>query len=255
MPNFVFSFNEFLNEGKLYEGTMRKESRLSEKEQEKHNALKIEFLKKQFDLCKKHKVKAFLDYGSLLGLYRDGKLISNDNDTDIGIFGETVTKEFLEDVAKTFKLQRPTNMDTLINKMFKEKGEDDYHQIPYVGLMYLDSKGKPYAVKSLGGRNVNVVGDFFFYYPYTGGKRITRWPGWEVQLTPEKHFSRLGTVKYDGYSFPIPAAPDEYLQYIYGDDWETPKSNAGVNQKLELISREEGHAYTYSFNDKKFKKK
>jgi hypothetical protein len=252
MQNYVFSFNDFLNESALNEGTLRSDKRMSEKEQEKHNAFKLEFLKKQIDLCKKHDVKGFLDYGSLLGIYRDGKLIANDNDTDIGILGETVTKEFLEDVAKEFEVWRPTNIQTLINKMFNEK--DDYHQIPYVGIGYLLSNGKKASVKSKSGKKVTVPGDFFFYYPYTENKRITRWPGWEVQLTPAKYFDKLSSIKYDGYTFPIPSSTDEYLEYIYGEDWGTPKSNAGVNQKLELISREEGHSYTYSIKDKKFKK-
>ena len=249
MPNHVFSFEEF-----LFEGTMRNNKKLSDKEQEKFNKLKLDFLKKQIDLCRKHNVKCFVDFGSLLGLYRDGNTIKNDNDTDVGIFGETVTREFLEDVEKEFGLVRPTKISYIANKMFSDSDDPDYHEIPYIGMEYVDSKGKAYSVKSTSGKSVGIAGDFFFYYPYTDAKRITRWPGWEVQLTPEKHFKRLGTVKVDGYDFPIPSSTDEYLAYIYGDDWETPKSRSGVNQKLELLSREEGHNYKYSHKEKKYKK-
>ena len=249
MPNHVFSFNEF-----LFEGTMRDDKKLDDKEQKKFNQLKLDFLKKQIDLCKKHNVKCFIDYGSLLGLYREGQTIKNDNDTDVSIFGETVTKEFLEDIEKEFKLVRPTKIGSLAKKMFSDSDDPDYHEIPYIGLSYVNGKGKEYSVKSMSGKNVGVSGDFFFHYPYTGGKRITRWPGWEVQLTPDKYFQRLGKVTIDGYDFPIPSSTDDYLAYIYGDDWKTPKSRAGVSQKLELISREEGHNYQYSHKEKKYKK-
>ena len=68
MPNFVFSFQEFLTENEVFEGTNRTDKRLSDEGQEEYNKLKIESLKKQIDLCKKHKVKCFVDFGSLLGL-------------------------------------------------------------------------------------------------------------------------------------------------------------------------------------------
>ena len=256
MPNFVSNFDEFLNESALFEGTMLKNKQLDAKEQTKFNQLKTEFLKKQIDLCKKHGVKCFLEYGTLLGFYREGDHIKNDNDTDLGIIGSTVTQEFLEDIEKEFLLLRPKNMKGVIKDMFtNEKGGNDYHEIPYIGIAYKNSKGQPYSVKSVTGKNINVVGDLFFYYPYTNNKFITRWPGWEVQLTPDNYFKRLSKLKIGGYEYPIPSKANEYLEYIYGKDWKTPKSRAGVNQKLEFISREEGQSYAYSHSQKDFKKK
>jgi len=256
MQNYVYNFNKFINEEALFEGTMREDKRLNEKQQEKYNQLKTEFLKKQIEICKKHNVKCFLEYGTLLGFYRNGDHIDNDNDTDLGIIGNTVTREFLEDLEKEFIILRPANLDGIIKDMFtNEKGGDDYHEIPYIGLAYKNSKGKPYSVRSKSGKSVNVVGDLFFYYPYTGGKFITRWPGWEVQLTPDNYFKRLSKIKVGNYEYPIPSKTEDYLEYIYGDDWGTPKSNAGTSQKLEFISREEGHNYRYSQTAKKFKKK
>ena len=255
MPNFVFSFQEFLTENEVFEGTNRTDKRLSDEGQEEYNKLKIESLKKQIDLCKKHKVKCFVDFGSLLGLYRDGKLIKHDNDTDVAILGETVTKEFLEDIEKEFILQRPTKMSALINQLFvSDENADDYHQIPYVGLALKGKDGKPVEVSSMAKKKIGVPGDFFFYYPYSDGKRITRYPGWEVQLVPGKHFDKLGSLKHDGYDFPIPSDPEGYLAYVYGKDWKTPKSNSGMNDDCEFISRKEGQDYLYSIKDGKFKK-
>ena len=102
MQNYVYNFNKFINEEALFEGTMREDKRLNEKQQEKYNQLKTEFLKKQIEICKKHNVKCFLEYGTLLGFYRNGDHIDNDNDTDLGIIGNTVTREFLEDLEKEF---------------------------------------------------------------------------------------------------------------------------------------------------------
>jgi hypothetical protein len=250
----VFNFNEFLNENELNEGTLRKESQLSEATQKEFNKMKMKFLKKQVQLCKKHNVKCFLDYGSLLGLHRDGDMIRNDNDCDMAIFGETVTKEFLEDIAKEFNLVRPTNIQTLINKLFPEgEDADDYHQIPYIGMGLKDSQGKTASVKSESGKEVQCNGDFFFYYPYKDGKRVTRWPGWEVQLVSDKHFKNTGSISKGGFDYPIPSNPDGYCEYIYGKDWKTPKSRSGHGSECEFITRAAGQKFGYSHKEKKSK--
>jgi len=252
--NYVFNFNEFLNENHLNEGTLRNAKHLGDAAQKEFNQMKMDFLKKQVQLCKKHSVKCFLDYGSLLGLHRDGEMIKNDNDCDMAIYGETVTKEFLLDIEKEFVLVRPNNIQTIINKLFPEgEDADDYHQIPYIGIGHKDGNGKLATVKSEGGVNVECGGDFFFYYPYKDGKRITRWPGWEVQLVSDKHFKNTGSISKGGFDYPIPSNPDGYCEYVYGKDWKTPKSRAGTGSELEFISRGAGKKFMYSHKEKKSK--
>ena len=254
MGNYVFNFEQFLNESALNEGTLLNAKKLGDAAQKEFNEMKMEFLKKQVQLCKKHGVKCFLDFGSLLGLHRDGEMIKNDNDCDMAIFGETVTKEFLEDIEKEFVVVRPNNIQTLINKLFPEgEDADDYHAIPYIGIALKDSNGKVASVKSEGGKNVECGGDFFFYYPYKDGKRITRWPGWEVQLVSDKHFGRLGKISKGGFDYPIPSDPDGYCEYVYGKDWKTPKNRSGHSSELELISRAEGKKFAWSHKEKKAK--
>ena len=153
--------------------------------------------------------------------------------------------------SESWKNVYPSNFQHII---WSDENADDYHQIPYVGLALKGKDGKEIQVTAMSKKKIGVPGDFFFYYPYGDGKRITRYPGWEVQLTSAKHFDKLGTLKHDGYDFPIPGDPEAYLEYLYGKDWKTPKSNSGLNDDCEFIARAKGKAYCYSHREGKYKK-
>jgi len=61
---------------------------------------KLEDLKIVKNVLDKLKVKFFLNYGTLLGAYRDGDFLESDNDIDLGIFGNERREEILEELKK-----------------------------------------------------------------------------------------------------------------------------------------------------------
>lgn len=52
------------------------------------------------EICEKHGVKYFLDWGTLLGFVRDNDIIPWDSDIDLGILGETLTIDFVKELDK-----------------------------------------------------------------------------------------------------------------------------------------------------------
>lgn len=243
MKLYIPKFDNF----QINESTFKKEKQLDDDAHKKYQELKYKFLEKQITMCKKHGVKCFADFGTLLGIIRDGDLIRNDNDTDLQIFGETLNKDFFEDLEKTFFTV--VSSKTQYKKLFDE--EDDYTQLLYIWLEDIDSKGKKITVKGSSGQTVGIFGDMMISYPYDDRKRILRWPGWEVMVYDDKH-AKIGRKQFKGFSVPVPANPEEYLEYFYGDTWETPQSRFG-DYKCKFINRKKAHKYMYSLKEKKFK--
>lgn len=244
MKEFIPSFDNF----QLFEATFKKDKQLDDKAHKVYQELKYKFLEKQIALCKKHGVKCFADFGTLLGIVRDGDLIRNDNDTDLQIFGETLNKDFFEELQKVFYAV-PTSKSSF-KKMFDD--EDDYAQLMYIWLEDIDNKGKKITVKGSSGQVVGMFGDMMVSYPYENGQRILRWPGWEVMTYDAKYANRIGTKSFKGFDVPIPSSPEDYLEYYYGKDWKTPQSRFGDYQ-CTFIDRKKAHKYYYSLKEGKFK--
>lgn len=58
-----------------------------------NNKLAIKDLKLIKRILDKLKVPFFLNFGTLLGIYRDGKILPDDKDIDIGILGQEMSYE------------------------------------------------------------------------------------------------------------------------------------------------------------------
>lgn len=226
----------------LNESTFRKAKRLDDDDHKKYNELKYKFLEKQIALCKKHGVKCMADFGTLLGIVRDGDLIKHDNDTDVQLFAETLNRDFFDDMHSTFECS--TDGKPIVEKLFNE--EDDYNEMICIWLADKDSKGKRVKIK-----NTEVFGDFMVSYPYENGKRVLRWPGWEA-MTYDNKFAKLSSKQFKGFSVPVPSNPEAYIEYFYGKDWETPKSSFGA-YTCDFITAKQAHSYQFSIKENKFK--
>ncbi|MCK9574525.1 MAG: hypothetical protein WC979_01325 [Candidatus Pacearchaeota archaeon] len=243
IPTWVAFSNDY---DRLYEATLKKNKQLDDETHKKYNEAKYKFLEKQLAICKKHGVKCMADFGTLLGIIRDGDLIRND--TDLQIFGETLNKDFFDDLDKTFYAV-PSSKQSF-KKLFDEN--DDYHELLYVWLEDLDKDGNKITFKSPGGATVGMFGDLMVSYPFKDGKRILRWPGWEVMTYDQKHADKINTVSFKGFDVPVPSSTTEYIQYFYGEGWKTPQSRFG-KYTCEFINRADAHKYTYSLKDGKYK--
>jgi len=154
-------------------------------------------------LCE-NKLEFWIENGTLLGYYRDGKFIDNDTDIDIGLFKIT---------------------DDIVDK-FKEKGFEVYN-------IYGDKKtGLEYTFK----RNGYKLDLFLFkkksngYYQYVWGnhKYSYKFPKFKLER-----------ANFYGMEFNIPDNIEEHLTAQYGDwkekrpEWNYINDPKNANQEDE----------------------
>lgn len=147
----------------------------------------IDFLK----IMKKCEIQCWLDGGSLLGVIRDGHLISYDVDSDVGVYFEEFNKKrelFYKEAQKIgFISKEDTNL-------FRQKFVKNNCKID----VFLFKKYKNlYYHRAFGG---------LFY--------------WHQDL-----LDTLDIVKFEEYNCYVPHNPKEFLLKLYGKTWIKPITN------------------------------
>ncbi len=134
--------------------------------------------------------KWWLSAGTLLGIYRDGRLIPHDTDIDVGVDGEDISVfEIAQDLADSgFKLIR-----TVI-----------YGDKP-MQVAFIDTN--------------EVIFDIYFFYKDKDYSYNYSPAGYMHK--PLKFTNFLKEISFNNHLYPIPNFTAEYLKYRYGD-WEIP---------------------------------
>lgn len=152
----------------------------------------------------------WLDFGTLLGVYREGDFLKNDSDLDIGLYLEDYSKELDEVMIQHgFKLFRGCQID-----------------------------GGEYGLELSFIKN-NIKIDLFFYsrlepelykvhcfenFPDLGERQsIKRFRGLRV-IEQTMLLKELTTIDFKGRSFLIPSNIEDYLSHHYGADFMIPKN-------------------------------
>lgn len=153
------------------------------------------------NLLEDNNIEFILDYGTLLGAYRDNKFIPYDTDIDVSVYKS--------DYQKLYNL-----LDKEILKKYN----------------LLKAKG-PFR-----GDNLNSLKLINF-----NGKLMTenilRSKG-EIYIDIYKINFRPKTDKYKFYNtiFNIPTNTEKYLEHMYGENWKTPIKNKHANWPYSAVS-------------------
>ncbi len=213
----------------------------------------IEALRQVKEVLDNYDVEYWLDYGTLLGAVRDGKIIPWDNDIDLGMWKKNKEKLpfVLNDLnLKGFKIYCGNSVITIRKNSF-----------PISLDMYDFSEGKAIWEMQLSKKKVgkiigylmwvmcawdyssvceeaSVVTQFLskilFVIRNTSLKDIVFRVMLRLhQMTSHKiifkipchYFTDLSAIKYYGMEFKVPAPMEDYLAYRYGKDWKIPKRN------------------------------
>ncbi len=135
------------------------------------------------DILDEHSFSWMLTCGALLGIYRQGELMSYDPDIDIDIK--------MEDFKRRHEV-----IEALRKKGFRV----DVWDVKRV------FRGKKY-------------GHFYaFRFWSLKGKERKRRGGYTL---PNKFFE-TGTIKFRGREYPCPGDIEGYLEYVYGKNWRIP---------------------------------
>ena len=172
------------------------------------------------DALTKHGAVFFLDFGSLLGVVRDGRLIAHDRDIDFGVyFDDNFTPAVLDQAMKEIGLKRVHT--------FLFRG--DVKEVTYSsGVTHIDFfKHEETDTETM---------DYSFHRlpdePYETDNQYSVTRGHSV------HISGVKTIKISNYTLRIPENEEAYLESVYTAAWRVPnpkwtsRNNPGRQEKF-----------------------
>jgi phosphorylcholine metabolism protein LicD len=145
----------------------------------------------------REKVNYFLCDGTILGIYRDGRLIPHDNDIDVSIFGDF-------------------DVDILKNS-FKERGYKIGREL------YYKRKIQQLTVYS----KHEVIFDMCFWRDQDDGYAYHYVPEVKNGRRQKLGYFNKSLIEYQGHLFPTFINIECWLQEQYGDSWHIPESSKG----------------------------
>lgn len=133
-------------------------------------------------------IKYCLGFGTLLGVVRDGQIISGDEDVDIIV----------------------ESKESILNNLF-------YFADNGLSLCRFDNEFL-FSFRA----NTNSYVDVYFRYPLP----LCIWKIWCVGLAnrvmPRKLFQKYDSILFFDDTYPIPHKPERLLKFWYGTTWRTP---------------------------------
>jgi len=154
----------------------------------------LDLLKKVINVFDQQKVPYFLDGGTLLGVVRQGSLITGDNDLDIGVTISEYSIQFqdLLTAMKTAGFEPRKNFPQHLASFNIRPKRTSYDHFDIWKFMRYEDR----------------------YYWHRG------WRGWFD--FPLECLDTLTTITVHGYTFSIPSQPEKYLGHLYGKRWREP---------------------------------
>lgn len=166
-------------------------------------------LRKYFEVCSERNVKAWLEYGTLLGAVRENSFISHDFDLDVGMHASDYTDEFHSLlVKKGFKKKQEFYLvDVQTNRKFITEVTYTYNSLSID--IFLSSP-------------IEEVYRAIYVYAYNNPEQMT---GIQAKRFKVAAVEPLENVCINGDYFKSPQNPNELLRQIYGSDYMTPNPN------------------------------
>ena len=170
----------------------------------------------------KHGVEFLVVYGALLGYYRDGKLLPDDDDIDLAVIQPVDYKTRKQIGWELFDLGfQPQDI------AFNVYGRMEPSEIGYNG----DELTGIIVCK----RNFKFTIFFFYeeFCPDHGPEYvcIPKYKSMKLISSPKEFYDRLGTIKINGKKYKTPGPIKDYLAFTYFDNWK------------DKTDRRHGHTY------------
>lgn len=217
--------------------------------------------KKIFD---KHGIVYWLDAGTLLGIFRNGKLIEWDTDIDLG----AMMIEWKKFISLIPELENNgfsvfTSGREIVKRMHLYR-----HSIPIdIGLYYINGSHAVTEIVTATGLVSRIYGilhqvlvntDVFVQPKFVDITRLvklilSRLPlvikgelarlSWKLfqrsfknyssVVVPKCFFNDLGTIVFQGMKFKVPRCTEEFLECKYGKDWRNPIDYTKPDYRVE----------------------
>jgi len=150
--------------------------------------------------------KIFVEAGTLLGCIRDGGFIKWDKDIDTGILCENFNESQLNQLSE-FKIVKKAHWDYApATKFIDRKFRSCISKI----------KLEKYEIRIC--LNIYTPGIKSYRYFYPGNKK-------SVIRIPEEFISDTVTKPFHDTTVNVPIKYMDYIKFMYGESWQTPKDN------------------------------
>lgn len=166
-------------------------------------------------LADQHNVPLFVDFGTLLGIIRDGDIIEWDDDIDFsvpdGYFSELI--EVIDEFVAANSTKLTWSVEKTCDKNARGMG---------VVLVFVDPE--------------NCLSQFkttFSVREFTSGNSV-HLPSLGMWYSPEEHFLKVAPMEWNGVTIFTPFNPKAYLTFVYGEDWPVPKKNISFTDYANL---------------------
>jgi phosphorylcholine metabolism protein LicD len=182
----------------------------------KNGKIALKLLNDVTDVLDKYDVKYWLDFGTLLGIVRENRILPWDDDIDISIFESDI-------------------------EIMKTKVMPEIKKLRYRGYIR-DFSDSVAPLKAGNLRSFKVRNNRLFFLRgyvkldifvlYNIDKKLYWVEHGEPHSSPEELLVEFDTIKFNGKDYRIPKDYDKYLTYHYGD-WRTP--NKDYNSSIDNV--------------------
>ena len=150
-------------------------------------------------------IEYWIDYGTLLGAYRSGRILLHDNDIDF-----SCRKEYFEEIDKLLKKNLPSRYQyEKISNLFGNS-TTKYQIFLKDGEKLYDNKNNEWYL---------VQHDIYFYdYDKIKKMYVMDYQGFGIneKWFPEDVIFPLGCIQFEGLMCPCPNKVQDYLEICYG---------------------------------------
>ena len=173
-------------------------------EHEKTMILAREILLFIIEILASEGIRYFVDHGTLLGLVRDGDIISWDDDIDFSIHSDDLEKVVMCMSRNIKKFPLSNELEWGAHLKYNQENKPCSITLSFDNNSKSDIKQFP----------ISITANYF-----VDGLAIQT-----VTYAPEDHFKQCEYIMYKGRKISVPYKYELYLEYHYGE-WKQPKKD------------------------------
>lgn len=159
----------------------------------------------------KRQIPLHIDYGTLLGIIRDGDLIAWDDDIDLACESSHATQ------LESFLLEQVQNIDDRVNWSLRRDFDIEQNSLHFY-ISFKAKAGFDFQAFSVSVAIKGIKGD--------KAVKLSSFGAW---FNPAFHLAKMDVITWQNTKIYTPTDADGYLRFSYGN-WRSPKKDLSVGE-------------------------